>query len=289
MSAPLAPTPTEPAPNIDGEIIPDAIAPYMPWVIEMAQGLLLCLFILLVGWLASKWVAKAATAAVARIRDDLALARFLGGIAQYMALIATVVAALGAVGVQTTSLVAILGTAGLAVGMALQGNLAHFASGVMLLFFRPFTLGDIITAAGQTGQVKDIGLFATTMHTPENLTIIIPNGAITGGSIVNLTALGTRRGTVDVSVAYGADTEKVIAALQKAAAAAALVVNDPSPPAVALVGLTADSLDFQVHCFSQADMNSHLGMLHNVRNAVYNELNAQGIEIPFNEIVVHQA
>lgn len=283
--------PTGPLPAASGaeSPVPEVIQPYMPWVIDMAQGLLLCIAILFVGWVASKWARGTVTRWVSKTRDDVALSKFLGGIAQYTVLVAAAVAALGAVGIETTSLVAVLGTAGLATGMALQGNLAHFASGVMILFFRPFNLGDIITAGGQTGGVVDIGLFATTMQTPENIRIIVPNGSITSGSIVNYTALGTRRGTVEVGVAYGADTRVIEAALLRAAASADLVVNTPHPPAVAFVGLGASSLDFQVHCFSEADMGSWLGMLHNVRTAIYNELNAAGIDIPYNQIVIHKA
>src|SRR6185369_15471237 len=114
-------------------------------------------------------------------------------------LAAAVLSSLDAVGVHTTSLVAIFASAGLAVGLALQGSLASFSSGVMILFFRPFTLGDKVTIAGHTGIVEDIGLFATTLLTPDNETIIVPNKAVTDGSIVNFNTQGTLRGHVIVN------------------------------------------------------------------------------------------
>ncbi|MFT5682075.1 MAG: small conductance mechanosensitive channel [Myxococcota bacterium] len=254
--------------------------------IALGQSVLFAVIILAIGWMVSKW-ANLVIMSVARGRQlDEALSRFMASIAQYAILAAALITSLGAVGVETTSLVAIFASAGLAIGLALQGSLANFASGVMILFFRPFNLGDLIDAGGHLGEVKDIGLFATTMHNPNNDKIIVPNSAITGSSIINHTALGTRRGSVDVGVAYGSDVGKAIEVLQAAANTTALVLDTPAP-AVALVGLGASSVDFQVHCWcNSAD---YLGMMHNVRRALYEGLNEAGIDIPFNQIVVHQA
>jgi small conductance mechanosensitive channel len=180
----------------------------------------------------------------------------------------------------------VFASAGLAIGLALQGSLANFAAGVMILFFRPFSLGDKITAGGHTGVVAEIGLFATTFDTPNVEKIIIPNSAITGGPIVNITTMGVIRGTVSVGVGYGESIHKSLEVIQKAAASAACVKQDPAP-AVAFTNFGASSLDIDVHC--HCDAADYLDMLHNVRVAVYDALNAEGIEIPFNQIVVHQA
>jgi small conductance mechanosensitive channel len=259
-------------------------------VLEPYEGLIVggatALLILIIGWIISKWVNSLTRKVLLGRKIDEALSRFLGQIAQYVVLAAALIAALEAVGVVTTSLIAILGSAGLAVGLALQGNLGHFASGVMILFFRPFGLGDIISAGGHTGLVDDIGLFATTLKTPDNEKAIVPNGGVTGGPIVNHTVLGQRRGSIEVGVAYGSDLAKVIEILEKAAKRADLVLADPAP-AVAFVGLGASSLDLVVMPWSTSD--DYLGMLHNVRTAVYEELNAAGVDIPFNQIVVHNA
>lgn len=264
------------------EMLPKAIQPYF----EMIQGAVFALVIFIAGWIVSKMISKLVLRVLDRRHVDRALARFLSSIVLYALLAATVIAALGAVGVKTTSLVAIFASAGLAVGLALQGNLANFASGVMILFFRPFTLDEVITAGGHTGRVDDIGLFASTLVTPDNEKIIIPNSKVTSGSIVNLTTLGTRRGHVAVGVAYGTDSPEVQKVLVKAAQRAELVLQDP-PPAAAFVGFGASSVDYKVFAWCQS-MN-YVPMLHNLRVAVYEELNAAGIEIPFNQIVVHKA
>ena len=187
---------------------------------------------------------------------------------------------------ETTSLVAILGSAALAVGLALQGSLANFASGVMVLIFRPFTIGDVITAAGHTGKVDEIGLFATVMITPDNQKIIVPNAQATGGSIVNITVLGTRRVAVEIGVAYGTKPEEVMAILIKAAKSGDLVLADPEP-AAALTSFGASSVNYTV--FSWAKAADWLAVTGGTRVAVYNALNDAGIEIPFDQVVMHQA
>jgi small conductance mechanosensitive channel len=201
-------------------------------------------------------------------------------------LAAGLITALGKVGVETTSLLAIFASAGLAVGLALQGSLANFASGVLILFFRPFSLGDKVQVAGQTGAVSDIGLFATTLLTIDNQTVIVPNSAATGGTIVNITTRGTLRGSIDFGVAYGTDLVQAMQTAQAAVAELDVVLDDPAP-AVAFIEIGASSPNFQVHCWcNSAD---YLTMLHEARLAIYNALDREGIEIPFDQVVIHQA
>ncbi len=263
-------------------VIPDTIQPYMPLI----QGIALAIAIFLAGWVLSKWANGLTVRALRKAKVDKALSNFLGSLAQYSVLAAAVISSLGAVGVETTSLVAVFASAGIAVGLALQGNLANFASGVMILFFRPFNLDDLVTLAGHTGTVMDIGLFATTMVNLDNETIILPNSAITSASIVNLSSRGIRRGTIDIGVAYGSDLKQVQDVLLQAAKRSSLVLEDPGA-ATAFVGFGASSLDFKL--FIWCNSPEYLNMLHEVRLAVYEELNTAGIEIPFNQVVVHQA
>ncbi|MCO4746998.1 MAG: mechanosensitive ion channel [Proteobacteria bacterium] len=265
---------------------PEEIKAYWDMASPVLFGIGMALVILILGWIFSKWANRAVTNAGTRSNLDEALKRFLASIAQYTVLAASVIAALGKVGVETTSLVAVFASAGLAVGLALQGSLSSFASGVMILFFRPFALGDKVTTGGETGVVEDIGLFATTLKTPDNHTIIVPNSSVTGGTITNYTKEGTVRGTVSAGVAYGADLEVVMTALLAAANKSSLVLKDPGA-AVAFVDMAASSLNFNVMCWSQCD--DYLGMLHEVRSNIYDELNAQGIDIPFDQIVIHKA
>lgn len=264
------------------ELFPEALKPYEGLIVGAATALV----IFVVGWLVSKWVCALCLRAARKSKMDEALARFLSSMAQYAVLAFAVIAALSKVGVQTTSLVALLGAAGLAVGLALQGNLGNFASGVMLLFFRPFTLEDKVRVAGEDGQVKNIGLFATTMRTPSNEEKIVPNSSITSDVIVNYTCQGTLRGGISVGIAYGSDVNRAMQVMTEACKSVGTVLSDPAP-SVNFNGFGASSLDFEVRPWSTSD--DYLGMLHDVRIALYEALNAAEIEIPFDQIVVHQA
>ncbi len=263
-------------------VLPESLQPYESLIVGAATALV----IFVVGWIASKWTFRLCLRMARKSQMDEALARFLSSMAQYAVLAVAVIASLGRVGVQTTSLVALLGAAGLAVGLALQGNLGHFASGVMLLLFRPFTLEDRVTVGGKTGVVKDIGLFATTMTTPGNDKVIMPNGSITSTSIVNHTALGTQRAGIAVGVAYGTDLEKAMSVLKDACATVPGVLEEPAP-SVFLTGFGASSIDFEVRPWSA--VGDFAPMQHDVRVAVYDALEKAGIEIPFSQIVVHKA
>ena len=279
----LAPEVTHDPSTLANEIpVPEALAPYMPLIV----GIVTALLIFIIGWLISKWTHTLVAKLLRKRSADESLVKFLSALAQFMVLAATVIAALGQVGIQTTSLVALLGSAGIAIGLALQGNLSHFASGVMLLVFRPFTVGDVIEGGGKTGAVDEVGLFATTLTTPDNHKIIVPNAAVTGGPITNFTTLGRRRAKIDIGVAYGADIDKVTELLLEAAKSVPEVLEDPGPGA-AFVSFGASSLDFGVLVW--AENANFLPVQHKVRKAIYDKLNAAGIEIPFNQVVVHQA
>ncbi len=264
------------------ELFPEALQPYQGLIVGAATALA----IFVVGWIVSKWVHALCLRAARRGQMDEALARFLSSMAQYAVLAFAVIAALSRVGVQTTSLVALLGAAGLAVGLALQGNLGNFASGVMLLLFRPFTLEDRVRIAGEDGQVKEIGLFATSLRTPRNEEIIVPNGSVTSNVIVNYTSQGKLRGGIAVGISYGSDVNRAMEVMIDACKSVGSVLDDP-PPSVNFSGFGASSLDFEVRPWATAD--DYIGMLHDVRIELYGALAAAGIEIPFDQIVVHRA
>ena len=255
-------------------------------LLEWGGNLLMCLLILIIGWYVSKWAESLVLRAAERSKLDKAVASFLGSIARYMVLTATVIASLGQVGVETTSFVAVIASAGFAVGLALQGSLANFASGVLILVFRPFDLGDVVVVGGETGKVVDIGLFATTLVTPDNITIVIANASVTGGNITNFTRKGTRRGHIAVGVAYGADLKQVQEVCLEAAKKCPLVKTEPAP-AIAFTEMAASSINFDLMVWSE--VADFLAMQHEVRSHVYDGLNAAGIEIPFDQIVVHKA
>lgn len=267
---------------MDRTVLPEALRPFTEFVIAAVGALL----IFTVGWLVSKWLHRLLLRVALARQLDRSLAMFLAALAQYAVLVAVVIAALGRVGVETTSVVALFASAGLAVGLALQGSLANFASGVLLLLFRPMVIGDTVTAGGHSGKVEEIGLFATNLLSPANELIVIPNGQVTGGSIINHTARGTRRAAIEIGVAYGASIEAVSAALLLAAARTGRVLKDPAPRVI-MSGFGASSLDFVVHAWSTVD--DFLTMQDELRRAIYEALNAANIEIPFPQLVVHKA
>ena len=263
-------------------VFPSALQPYAPLIIGIAKALV----ILILAWIGAKWAHAVSLSTFRKRKIEEAVSRFLAMLVQYAVLAAGVIAAIQAVGIATTSLVAILGSAALAIGLALQGSLSHFAAGVMVLLNRPFSIGDVITAAGETGKVDEIGLFATVLITPENHKIIIPNGSVIGGSITNLTVLGTRRGDVPVGVAYGSDPDKVIQVLVDTAKQLEGVLAEPEPAAI-LVGFGASSVDFKLTFFAKSD--EWFAVSGRARIAVYEALDAAGIEIPFDQLVLHKA
>ncbi len=253
---------------------------YEPYIVNLA----IAIFVIVIGWTVSKWVRRIILKIFRYRKLDETLSRFIASLAKNTLLAATFIMALATVGIQTTSLLAVFASAGLAIGLALQGGLANFASGVLILLFRPFVITDKIGAAGVTGVVDDITIFTTTLITLDNRKIIVPNSSITSGNIINFSAKGLLRGTVKVGLNYGVDIDKALDVLVKAAKRADLVETKPAP-AAALAGLTAGAVEFELHSWSEDE--DHLGMLHNVRKAVYEDLNKAGIEVAVDQIVVN--
>lgn len=229
------------------DLFPVWLRPYVPSLVNLLFGLL----ILLAGWFISKSVSKTVLSALRKAHVEEALARFLSSIAQYCVLAAAVISALNRIGVQTTSLVALLASAGLAIGLALQGSLSSFASGVMILFFRPFMLGDQVELSGLSGTVDDIGLFQTSLSAVNGERIIIPNSSITSGPIINYSARGTRRASVEISVSPEVPAETVIEHLLAAAGKVSTVIPEPAP-AVAIDPATPTALNMTLAAWSRA-------------------------------------
>ena len=273
------------------DFIPESLQPYLTpeTLTTMTQSLLAAIATIVAGWLVAGWLANLTRQGLERAKFDIALSRFLSSIVRYVVLIASVIASAEAVGFQTTSLVAVLASAGLAVGLALQGSLANFASGVMILIFRPFRIEDWITVAGLTGQVKDIGLFATVLLRLDGTKVVVPNGAITGGVIENHTELNKRRATVDIGVEYGCDLDEARSALVRAAEKVDCILakedGDGKDYAVYFASFGGSSLDFQVHAWCEA--GDFLKVQEELRTHIYKELESANIGIPFPQMDVH--
>lgn len=211
--------------NIDLEMVKSL----QPLLITYGWKIISALLVFLVG----KWIAKKITKILVRLlksRDiDITLIGFLEGIVYYALFITVLIAAAGQLGIKTTSFLAILGAASLAVGLALKDSLANFSSGVMLILFRPFKVGDVVTVGGETGKVEQISVFSTVLNTPDNQRKIIPNGSIANSTITNITANPTRRIDLVVGIGYDDDIRKAKATLEEILAADSRVLRDPAP------------------------------------------------------------
>ena len=203
---------------------------------------------------------------------------FLSKFAQVVVLAVGSVFVLNSFGVQTTSIVALLGAAGLAVGLALQGTLSNFAAGIMLIVFRPFKRGDYVSVSGQSGTVKEISIFTTELGTPDNLQIIVPNGQVWGAPITNFSAYGTRRLDVTFGVAYASDLKQVEEVLAQVIAADKRIHQDPAP-VIKVSNLNQSSVDFVVRIW--CDSSDLWTLRLDLNRQVKDNFDAQKIEIPF--------
>ncbi|MFA5547710.1 MAG: mechanosensitive ion channel domain-containing protein [Porticoccaceae bacterium] len=244
----------------------------------------LALVIFFVGkWLA-KSISRLTEKALAKRRVDPALQYFISSLVFYGLILFVVIAALSQVGIQTASLIAVVGAAGLAIGLALQGSLANFAAGFLILLFRPFKAGDYIEAAGTAGTVAKILIFTTELTTPDNKQVIIPNGAITGGNIINYSAHDTRRVDLVVRVAYGEDLDRVKAVLGEVVAAESRVLADPAPT-IAVSQLADSSVNLIVRPW--VNTADYWGVYWDLTEAIKKRLDREGISIPFPQRDLH--
>ena len=235
-----------------------------------------------------RWIAKGVRAGVRRMMKkgdvDPIVTGFVGSIA-YIALLAfVIIAALGQLGIQTTSFIAILGAAGLAIGLALQGSLANFAAGFLMIIFRPFKVGDFIEGAGVAGVVETIQIFTTTLKTGDNKTIIIPNAKLSGDNIINYSAQTKRRVDMTVGVAYDADLSQVRDVLKDIISKESRVHSDPEP-LIAVAELADNSVNFVVRVW--ADTGDYWGVKFAMTEAIKNRFDEEGIGIPFPQRDLH--
>lgn len=234
-------------------------------------------------------IASIAGSTVERLTSKVAVggarARFLGGLVRWLVTALAILTALERVGVETSSLLAVLASAGLAVGLALQGSLAHFASGVLLLIFRPFDLGDVVSVAGQTGAVVDIGVVAVTLETPDKQRVVIPNSVVTGGVLVNLTRSPLRRVEVPLTLGYGVDLAAAERALIAAARAVPLVAGGENIDVV-IVKLGGGGPELLLRAWVKAVDVPDAGPA--LSRSIVSALAAAQISFPVPNIVVHQ-
>ncbi|MEM1190240.1 MAG: mechanosensitive ion channel domain-containing protein [Pseudomonadota bacterium] len=257
---------------------------WLPVLIEYGTAILLAILIFYIG----RFIVGRVVRVIQRIMlgrgTDETLVNFVCSIVRWLGLLFVVIAALSQLGVDTTSLVALIGAAGLAIGLALQSSLANFAAGVMLIVFKPFKKGDFVEAGGAMGTVDAISIFTTVMTTPDNKEIIVPNGAIIGGNITNFSARPTRRVDMVFGVSYSDDLRKARQLLEEIVAADSRILAEPE--AVITVGELADSsVNFLVRPWVNAA--DYWGVLWDTTEAVKLRFDAEGISIPFPQMDVH--
>lgn len=254
------------------------------WVTLYGVKIIVALLIFFVG----RWVARKLSDAIQKVMTarevDQALVKFATNLAYSALLIFVVIAALGQVGIQTASFVAIVGAAGLAIGLAMQGSLSNFAAGVLIIIFKPFRIGDFVEMAGTSGVVESIMIFTTELKTADNKKVIIPNASVLGGVITNYSANDTRRVDLVVGVSYDDDIDKAKAVLAELMAADERVLKDPAP-AVAMIALADSSVNFNVRPWVKTA--DYWGVYCDLTEAVKKRFDQEGISIPYPQRDVH--
>jgi len=235
-----------------------------------------------------RWVAKGFRKIAERLMEkrnvDPTITGFVGNLTYVMLLVFVIIAALGQLGIQTTSFIAILGAAGLAIGLALQGSLANFAAGFLMLIFRPFKVGDYVEAAGVAGTVEVIQIFTTTLKTPDNKTVIVPNSNVTGDNIVNWTVKGTRRVDMVFGIGYDDDIDKAKQILTDVLSKDERILKDPAM-LIAVSELADSSVNFVVRPW--VNIADYWGVYFDAMENVKKAFDEAGISIPYPQQDVH--
>ena len=253
----------------------------LPWGINV----IMAIAIFLIGKLAVKAIVKFSSKLMTKARVDNILVNFIASIINAILLLFVVIAALDQLGVETTSLIALIGAAGLAIGLALQGTLQNLASGVMLIIFRPFNDGDFVEAAGVSGVVEEIGIFTTTMRSGDNREIIIPNGEIFGGTITNYSKRSTRRVDMKFGIGYDDDIKKAKEILSRILSEDERVLDEPAA-AVTIAELADSSVNFNVRPWCKTE--DYWGLHADIHEKVKLTFDAEGIAIPYPQMEIHQ-
>lgn len=258
------------------QLITNLVTNFLPKVVGV-------IVLLAAAWITGGWLSRKVRKSVSQ-RLDSTIASFFGSLVKYGIIIMAVLGALTMFGFETTSFAAVIGAAGLAIGLAMQGTLGNFSSGVMLLVFRPFKVGDVVNVAGTTAKAVDIGLFSTEFDTVDNRRVIIPNGMIYGEKIENITFHPTRRVDVAVGTDYPADISATRDVLVGAAGSVNGVLDDPAPVAY-LTELGGSSIDWSVRVW--ANTADYWAVREELTQKVKAALDDAGIGIPYPQMDVH--
>ena len=255
------------------------------YVIPWGINIVMALAIFIVGRIVIGVLTNVAKRLMLKARIDSLLVNFISSIVKTILLLFVVIASLNQLGVDTTSLIALMGAAGLAIGLALQGTLQNLASGVMLIIFRPFKDGDFIEAAGVSGVVEEIGIFTTTMRSGDNREIIVPNGEIFGGTITNLSARKTRRVDMVFGIGYDDDLKKAKEIIKTILDADERILKEPAP-LIAVAELADSSVNFNVRPW--CNTGDYWAVYADIHENIKLAFDAQGISIPYPQMDIHK-
>lgn len=262
-----------------------------PWLekaqvmgLEYGARILGALLVLVIGMWVAKMIKQGLVKLMENRKVDPTLISFCSSLLYVAMQVFVIVAALEKLNIKTTSFIAILGAAGLAVGLALQGSLSNFAAGVLMIVFKPFKVGDFIEAGGVMGSVVEIGIFTTVLKSPDNKKIIVPNSGVTGGNITNFNANGIRRVDLTAGISYGDDIDKAKAAINAVLSADARILKDPAPT-VAVLAMADSSVNFVVRPWVKCE--DYWGVYFGVTEAIKKKFDAEDITIPFPQRDVH--
>ncbi len=252
----------------------------IPWGVDLA----LAIIIFIVGRLISKWIVRIVKNVLKRSGMDSILINFVSSILSALLLLVVIIAALNQLGVNTTSLIALIGAAGLAVGLALQNSLQNFAAGVMLIVFRPFTDGNYIEAGGTSGVVEKIGIFSTLMRTGDNREVIVPNSAIYGSNIVNFSARETRRIDMTFGIGYEDDIKKARDIMRSIVTADERILDEPET-VIAVSELGDSSVNFIVRPWVKS--SDYWPVYWDLNEKIKIAFDENGITIPYPQMDMH--
>lgn len=254
--------------------------------IEAGKSIIVAVIIYFVGKAVISLINRMLGGMMERRKVDPTIRTFMMSLVNILLLTLLVISVVSALGVNTTSFAALLASAGVAVGMALSGNLQNLAGGIVILLFRPFKVGDYIEAQGSGGTVSEIQIFHTILTTPDNKKLFLPNGALSSGNITNFSREALRRVELTVSIEYGEDVDKVRGVLLELLAADDRIQKEPAP-LVALGALADSSVNLTVRVWvNSAD---YWNVFFQTNEAIYKEFNRRGINFPFPQLTVHQA
>jgi small conductance mechanosensitive channel len=242
------------------------------------------ILILIIGRIAAGIGRKIVTKTLEKSKTDPAVISFVGSLTYFLILTFAVLAALAKFGIQTASFVAVLGAAGFAIGFALQGSLANFAAGVLILVLRPFKIGDYIDSAGVAGTVKDIQLFTTVLATPDNIKIMVPNGKIFGDVIKNISAYDTRRVDLVIGIGYTSDIQKAYDIMMNLVKEDSRILSDPATQ-IAVSELADSSVNFVLRPW--VNKEDYWNVKFDLTRKIKETFDENGIEIPFPQQAIH--